>query len=159
MPYTLKQAAEATGKSKPTILRAIQSSKISAMKDDHGEWQIDPAELHRVYQPVTVRNAANETPSNDTQHPNLAYETGVLHGEVEQLRERLAQIDMERERERREASDQIADLRRRLDQSEQERRDGHRQITALLSGPKEPEASGPPPQRSMWRFLGFGRSG
>lgn len=154
MPYTLKQAAEATRKTKPTILRAIQNGKISAAKDVHGEWLIEPAELHRVYPPATVRIDANEAPRNDTQHQNLAYETGILHGEVEQLRERLAQIDMERERERREAADQIADLRRRLDQSEQERRDGHRQITALLSGPKEPEASAPP-QRSFWRFLGF----
>jgi hypothetical protein len=31
---SLKQAAAATGKSKPTILRAIQSGRISAEKDE-----------------------------------------------------------------------------------------------------------------------------
>src|SRR5689334_12118925 len=45
MPYTLKQAAEATGKSKPTILRAIQKGTISASRDAHNEWQVEPAEL------------------------------------------------------------------------------------------------------------------
>jgi excisionase family DNA binding protein len=32
MTYSVKQAAEATGKTKPTILRAIQKGKISAKK-------------------------------------------------------------------------------------------------------------------------------
>jgi hypothetical protein len=67
MPYSLKQAATATGKSKPTILRAIQGGKISAEKDQQGEWQIEPAELHRVYPPVSERNGSDETICNDMQ--------------------------------------------------------------------------------------------
>jgi hypothetical protein len=54
MPYSLKQAADATGRSKPTILRAIQTGKISANKSEMGEWEIEPAELHRVYAPVAA---------------------------------------------------------------------------------------------------------
>ena len=50
--HTLGTAAKATGLNKSTVLRAIRSGKISAVKDEHGEWQIDPAELHRVYPPV-----------------------------------------------------------------------------------------------------------
>ena len=47
MAYSLKQAAEATGKTRPTILRAIQKGKISAVRHEvTGAWQIDPAELH-----------------------------------------------------------------------------------------------------------------
>jgi len=49
MAYSLKQAGEATGRSKPSILRAIQTGKISAKKNEMREWEIDPAELHRVY--------------------------------------------------------------------------------------------------------------
>lgn len=144
MPYSLKEAAEATGKSKPTILRAINAGKVSAAKDAHGEWQIEPAELHRVYPPVTERNVPDETPWNDTQHPNFAFETGMLRGEIEQLRERLALINVDREHERREASQQIEDLKRRLDQSEVERRSYAQQVTALLTDqrPKEQEAPG-----------------
>jgi hypothetical protein len=47
--YSLAQAAKATGKSKPTIMRAIKAGKVSAMRRDDGSYQIDPAELHRVY--------------------------------------------------------------------------------------------------------------
>ena len=57
MAYSLREAAEAVGKGKPAILKAIQSGKISAQKDEHGEWQIEPAELHRVYPPVAKENA------------------------------------------------------------------------------------------------------
>jgi hypothetical protein len=52
MSYTLTSAATATGLNRTTILRAIKSGKISGAKDEHGEWHIEPAELHRVYPPV-----------------------------------------------------------------------------------------------------------
>jgi hypothetical protein len=144
MPYSLKQAATATGKSKPTILRAIQSGKISAEKDEQGEWQIDPAELHRVYEPVIERIGSDETIWNDTQQADSPVETALLRAEVQQMRERFASLEIDRERDRREASDTISDLRRRLDQSEQERRDKDRQLTALLTDQRpETEAPGP----------------
>jgi hypothetical protein len=64
------------------------------------------------------------------------------------MRERFSYLEIDRERERREASDTIADLRNRLDQSEQERRDVNRQLTALLTDQRqkpaaEPEAPAP----------------
>jgi len=62
MPYSLKQAADATGKTKPTILRAIKTGKISAGKSEMGEWEIDPAELHRVYAPVAADVMRTVTP-------------------------------------------------------------------------------------------------
>jgi hypothetical protein len=49
MPYTLAAAAAATGLNKTTVLRAIKSGKISGTKNEVGEWQVEPAELHRVY--------------------------------------------------------------------------------------------------------------
>jgi hypothetical protein len=55
-------------------------------------------------------------------------ETTLLRAELEHLRRRVAGIETDRERERQEASETISDLRQRLDQSEQERR----QLTALL---------------------------
>ena len=41
MAYSLKQAGEATGRSKPSILCAVQTGKISAKKNELGEWEID----------------------------------------------------------------------------------------------------------------------
>lgn len=47
--HTIATAAAAVGRNKSAILRAIKAGKISAAKDESGEWQIDPAELHRIY--------------------------------------------------------------------------------------------------------------
>jgi excisionase family DNA binding protein len=130
MTYSVKQAAEATGKTKPTILRAIQKGKISAKKDEHGEWEIDPAELHRVYPPV---------PEDDG--------TGVSL-EVELLREMLADKDR-----------QIESLSRRLESVDEERRTTLRQLTAILTDqraqaiitpPPEPAAAPPTPAKRRW---------
>jgi len=86
MSYTLGQAAKAVGRTKPTILRAIKSHKISAVKDEAtGEWQIEPAELHRVYPPISQEE---HEPEPKTEQGNNA-----LQVEVTLLRERLADKD------------------------------------------------------------------
>ena len=113
MPYTLREAALAIGKSKPTVLRAIQAGRISASRDATGNWLIEPAELQRVY-PVSM--GRNASPTRDLTHGEA-----VLKRELEVLRE-------ERERERHEAQATIADLRRRLDSETEERR----RLTAVL---------------------------
>ena len=50
---SLREAATAAGTSKSTILRAIQSGRMSAPRTDEGGYAIDPAELFRVYAPVS----------------------------------------------------------------------------------------------------------
>jgi hypothetical protein len=49
--YTIATAAAAIGRNKTAILRAIKAG-ISVAKDENGEWQIDPTELHRIYPPL-----------------------------------------------------------------------------------------------------------
>ena len=46
--YTIATAAAAVGRNKTAILRAIKTRKIPVAKDDNGEIQIDPMELHRI---------------------------------------------------------------------------------------------------------------
>ena len=62
MAYTLGTAAVACGVSKSTIHRAIKSGKISAQRHHDGSYTIDPAELHRVFPPLsgTPKNGAVE---------------------------------------------------------------------------------------------------
>jgi len=48
---SLREAAQQAGTSKSTILRAIQSGRLSASRTDDGGYAIDPAELFRVYKP------------------------------------------------------------------------------------------------------------
>ena len=143
MSYSLKQAAEATGKTKPTILRAIQSGKISAKKDDHGEWEIDPAELHRVYQPATDDDTPTDTHTVARNGKNSS-ESDTLHQELALLREMLA----ERDRRVADKDGVIDDLRARLDAEAEERRRTQAQLTALLTDQREQQE----PKRRRWFF-------
>jgi len=64
MPYTLGQAAIECGRTKPTLLGAIKKGRLAANRNERGEWQIDPAELLRVYPKKgksTVRRTQNLT--------------------------------------------------------------------------------------------------
>lgn len=65
MSYTLATAAAATGLNKTTIFRAIKSGKISASKDAHGQWLVEPAELHRIYPPDAGRREHSDAPQED----------------------------------------------------------------------------------------------
>lgn len=126
MGYTLGEASEATKKSKTAIRNAIKKGRISAVKDDAGQYDIDPAELHRVYPMVHSR------PVNVHHEPEPEVHS-VSGREIELLREMLA----DRERT-------IEDLRRRLDDEGEERRKAQAQVTALLTdqrpstSPQEP---------------------
>ena len=141
MPYTLGQAAKATGRSKPTIQRAIKNGSISASKAIDGSYEIDPAELHRVFPPANdTGNAEQHLKQSDT--PS---DTNALQREVGVLRERLADKD-----------GVIEDLRRRLDQSEQERRDKDRQLTALLTDQRPEKQEPAPATKRRWRLWGRG---
>jgi hypothetical protein len=52
---TLAAAATAAGVNDTTLLRAIKAGKVSGNKDAHGQWHVEPAELHRIYPPMTQR--------------------------------------------------------------------------------------------------------
>ena len=119
MSYTLGTAATATGKSRATIHRAIKNGKISARKNEHGQYEIDAAELLRVY----PAKQANET-SNGVASRQL--NTVAIQVEIDALK-------VERERERRQYEDTIRDLRARLDRWDSERE----RVTRLLTSQYE----------------------
>lgn len=98
MKLSLSKAAKETGKSKPTISKAIKTGRLSAKKVGVG-YEIDPAELFRVYPKV-----AETLPVKEAEVSPLA---SSLETEVKMLREAL-----DREKE---ISD---DYRSRLDRAE-----------------------------------------
>jgi len=97
MKYTAGQAAKAAGVSKATITRALQSGKISGLKDNNGTWSIDPAELHRVFPPVAHEPPATQSVKQPAT-PEKLHETGVLERENQMLREALIEARQERDR-------------------------------------------------------------
>jgi excisionase family DNA binding protein len=146
MPYTLGEAAKATGKSKPTIQRAIKNGTISAARNEDGSYTIDPAELHRVFPPVTPL-AGNDT--GDMKRSVTPGDTPLLQAELAVAREKLAALEQERQRERHQLEATIDDLRRRLDSEAEERR----RLTALLTdqrqGSNTPEPASAPPGKPV----------
>ena len=84
MAYSLLEAATAARVNRSTVLRAIKSGKISATKDKHGEWRIDPAELHRVY-PLPA------------QRPDQANDYATADALVAELRAQLADMRTQRD--------------------------------------------------------------
>lgn len=124
--YSLGRAAKAVGRAKSTISNDLKTGKISAIRNLDGSWTIDPAELHRVYPPVSNPNGSPNTESNNREPPVAGDRTGTelagLRREVELLREQLDNRD-----------ESIRDLRSRLDAESGERRTAQAQLTALLT--------------------------
>ena len=112
MKLSAKQAAKEVGKSTPTITRAIKSGRISASKNESGGYEIEPAELFRVFDPVTGEkgNVKGEMLKDAT--PN---ETSMLTREVEVLRQQIELMDEMNARERSMLERQIEDLRSERD--------------------------------------------
>ena len=117
---SLAQAAKTAGKSKPTLLRAIKSGKLSASRTASGAYEIDPAELARVF-PFAGDMAGTMTQSV----PGTGAETypAISPGEAQALHRVIV-----------EQAETIRDLRTRLDSEVEERR----RLLALLTGPKLP---------------------
>ena len=90
MSYTLGTAAKATGKSKTTIMRAIRKGKISAEKDVHGQWNIEPAELHRVY-PEVIQGNGGHAEHEATGNTELQHKINLLERDLQAATEKIRQ--------------------------------------------------------------------
>lgn len=143
---TPNEAAKSVGKSKTTILRHIDKGKLSAARDDNGNWKIDPSELARVYGGGTggaERVPAHGAPRSGTSGPvgpqNVPPEINVLEVKLEAA-EKLA---AERETELHHRDVTIGHLRDELADEKRERRETQTKLTALLTHQRE---SKPEPQ-------------
>jgi hypothetical protein len=128
MAYTLGEAARATAHNKSSILKALRQGKISGVKDVHGQWCIEPCELHRVYPPASPDNGSGNR-QGDEGHQLAPTKT--------RLSDLKAMLD---------------DMRAQRDDMRGERDHWREQAQRLaLAAPKpEPE---PKPEPSWWRWL------
>jgi hypothetical protein len=140
--YTLGQAAKATGRSKTTLATAHAKGVISGKRNPNGSYEFDPSEVHRVYPMITPDSDGKQSIGLSKTGENAGFdslETAVLAQKVKGLEALL--------NEREEA---LKDLRNRLDQSDQERRDAQNKLMALLTDQRlkpEPEQSTPEPMK------------
>lgn len=116
MTYTLGQAAKATGKQKSTILGAIKSGRVSATRDELNQWQIDPAELHRVYEPNPTTERC-ETPPNTDQSALREEKIRFLEREISRLEQTTDDLREDRDHWRKQAT-HLIEHRSRTEQPE-----------------------------------------
>lgn len=128
MTLSLQQAATAIGKEKSTISRAIKSGRMSANIKESGVYEIDPAELFRVFPPKPAPDASTE-PMQQTTPEQIGSATDATAGEIRELKARLEVLGQERTREREQLESTIRDLRTRLDSEAAERQ----KLTALIT--------------------------
>src|SRR3954467_14840736 len=124
---------------KSTIHRAIKRGIISARSTtDSRGYEIDPAELHRVYPPVASNGSAEpavERSATPTPNTELEIKLARAEAELEALRQVL---EVER---------------RRAEELRVERNDWKGQAERLALAPPQPHApqrAAPPQPRSWW---------
>jgi excisionase family DNA binding protein len=91
---TVTQAAEITKIKKRTLQQHIKSGKLSALKDEAGNYRIDKAELYRVYpesfDPRTEAQGAQSS-ENTAQDTHDKTQIALIEKELEHLKEMLAE--------------------------------------------------------------------
>ena len=79
---SLSEAAIAAGIAKSTIWRAVKSGRISATRTVTGTYQVDPAELFRVF-PAMSKNVEMKQPAPTRETGAMA----ALEGQINALKE------------------------------------------------------------------------
>lgn len=100
MKLSASQAAKKTGKSVPTITRAIKSGKISAKKTGSGGYEIEASELFRVFNAVTeYPNMKGIALHNETTHETAdeTLNSRLLREKIEALEMALSDAKAERD--------------------------------------------------------------
>lgn len=143
-PLNLNQAARTCKKSKAALLDAIRSGRLSAKQNELKIWEIDPAELFRVY-PFEIET---DQPTNEVtkqQNRDQPAENQQLTSDL--FNEIIEKIEQERTREREQMQATIDDLRKRLDEEAEERR----KLTKLLT--HQPEQSAHKKENTLFKRI------
>lgn len=82
---SLNQAAKEADVAKSTLLKAIRSGRMTAPKGDKGHYEIDPAELFRVY-PKKVEEPPKENAGNLQETEGYKRENALLRDQIEELK-------------------------------------------------------------------------
>ncbi len=132
MEYTLTEAAQSVGLSRPTIFRAIKKGALSARREPDKSYRIDASELARVF-PLVSLTQNEEMPRHAVKRPETAEtplssssEAALMQLELQMVREQLererqvaVQVRELADRERETFRETVDDLRKRLDRAEE----------------------------------------
>jgi hypothetical protein len=146
---SLNKAAQHAGVAKTTILEALKTTdltkKLSGEKNGKGHWEIDTAELERVF-PKTSPDQSGELAIYPQENQQKPPHSSVLEAELKVLREQIVRMDETSAREREAAADQIENLRGQIERQSAD----HRQALAAITDQRE---SAPEPRKGLWARL------
>lgn len=91
---TMGQAAKETGVSKATLSKALKSGRLSYVAKSTAGYEIDPAELFRVFPPKPTATVEGER--SDTHREHLLLDDAHRR-EVQLLREQLDEVRTDRD--------------------------------------------------------------
>jgi hypothetical protein len=140
------QAARETGLSKTTIWRAVKAGKMSAVKNLDGDYEIDPAELFRVFPHKPSHQSQVMASSSESVSTTPEPTPDWLAVENEGLKKLIETHNAEIVRQ----EQTITDLRTRLDRAESERRDATNALRGLLTHTSQPK----PARGLLWAIGG-----
>ena len=103
MSFTLSQAAKEVGKAKSSLFKAIKNGKMSALKNEEGQYQIDPAELYRVF-PCEQKNEQARTEENNGKTTLIEEKVKYLEREIGRLERTETDLREDRDHWRRQAT-------------------------------------------------------
>lgn len=94
MKHSLNEASKLCNRAKSTLSKAIKTGRMSANKNDKGQFEIDPVELNRVF-PYAVDNQSPEPRSNRYIEQENTIENSVLKVKLEAKDELLERLKSE----------------------------------------------------------------
>jgi hypothetical protein len=144
---TLTEAATWAGKSRTTIFKAIRRGRVSAKKNDDGEWLIDPGELARVYQPAEAVNAVNVAPAIEGVYQDIGGELEALRQVNALLLEQVNDLKTHLKTQRDDWKAEREDLRADRDHWRTHAEAQTRLLTHMS------ETASEPARRSLWQRL------
>jgi hypothetical protein len=96
MSLSPAEAAKHVGLTKQSVIKAIRSGRLSAIKDASGGWSIEPVELFRVW-PAVNQDRGKVTPQVDAGLPPENNEVvTALKGQIELLKSQLDDVRVDR---------------------------------------------------------------
>lgn len=167
MEYSLSGAAKVTGSSKSLIHRMCEDGRLSHRKLANGQYRIDASELGRAFSeknPVTVpeppeKEAEPSVRRGGTELAALRAELAIAQTRAQMLEEQLGREREDRTHERAMHQETVDDLRKRLDQEQEERRNLQRQLmpptSVLTQNPQERPSEAPAREEAAKPSGGF----
>ena len=137
MSITLTEAAKEVGITKSGLMKAIRKGKLSAAKDVHGEWTVDPSELFRVYpksSDSTKDQSGRVVIGNSIETNGLRREIELQREQINNLRDQLSQSSEEKGKILKMMDEQITNMRMLTDQRRENKAEEGRGLWKRIFG-------------------------